>query len=94
MEAMRAELAVVRSDVSRLGKDRDELVEKVEKLRAEVAKVRGETGKVDEVMWEINCMRNEIERGRYYQFIVVLDINFDSCGMLLEDVGFTLYALS
>lgn len=92
VEAMRAELAAVRSDVENLAKDRDELVEKAEKLRAEVAKAGGETGKIEEVIWEINYLRTEIERGRYdYCLLAVLDIDFNLfvqsacfCGILLK----------
>lgn len=71
MEAMKEEVMMLRSDLVKLGKDRDGLVERAEDLKGEVGRARGEMAKIEEVRAEIAFMRREIERGRY-SFVKVI----------------------
>ncbi|KAJ6819988.1 putative protein FLX-like 1 [Iris pallida] len=64
VDGMRMELVQVRSDVSKLGKLRDELLERLKEFKDELGRVRGKMGRSEEIKENFEMMRKELERGR------------------------------
>ncbi|XP_010922618.1 protein FLX-like 1 [Elaeis guineensis] len=64
IEGMRADLAQARTDVQKLGSERDELVERLQGLNGELARANAEFGQAAAVRAEIEFMHKEIQKGR------------------------------
>ncbi|KAG1338064.1 protein FLC EXPRESSOR [Cocos nucifera] len=64
IEGMRAELAQARTEVQKLGLERDELVERLQGLNGDLARANAEFGQAAAVRAEIEFMHKEIQKGR------------------------------
>ncbi|KAK6935675.1 hypothetical protein RJ641_032705 [Dillenia turbinata] len=64
IDALRAELAQVRSDVQKLTAAKDELTAELQENESELARVRAELKSFQEIQAEIEGLRQELQRGR------------------------------
>lgn len=72
IDALNEELAQVRADVQKLSASREELAVQLQKINTDLAASRSESKEVEAIKDEIENMRQELQKGRYFFYFTLL----------------------